>query len=62
MSRPACNLSWLASRSGPVTDKQIKQITKWIDDDWESHDVDRDAVRLIRRLVDSLVAARSSAT
>lgn len=49
-----CNLSWLASRAGVVTDTQIEQITKWLDDDWESHDVEQDAVRLIRRLVDSL--------
>lgn len=54
MSKPACNLSWLASRSGPVTDQQIKQIQEWIDADWESHNVDRNAVRLIGRLVASL--------
>jgi hypothetical protein len=54
MSKPAVNLSWLASRSGPVTDQQLKQIQEWLDADWESHDVERDAVRLIGRLVATL--------
>lgn len=54
MTEPAVNLSWLASRSGPVTDHELKQIREWIDADWESHDVERDAVRLIGRLVATL--------
>jgi hypothetical protein len=41
-----------------VTDRQLKQIQEWIDADWESHDVERDAVRLIGRLVASLDEAR----
>lgn len=60
MSKPAVNLSWLASRSGPVTDTQIEQIQRWIDADWESHDVERNAVRLIGRLVASLRVARGA--
>lgn len=56
MSKPAVNLSWIASRSGPVTPEQLDQIQYWIDADWESHDIDRDAVRLIQRLVTELKA------
>jgi hypothetical protein len=58
MSKPAPNLSWLASRNGPVTDAQIAQIQRWLDADWESHDIDRNAVKLISRLVSALGVAR----
>lgn len=54
MSAPT--LKYLASRSGPVDAKQREQIRAWLDDDWESHDIDWDAVRLIRRLLDALEA------
>lgn len=60
MRKPAANLSWLASRSGSVTDQQLKQIQEWIDADWESHDIDRDSVRLIRRLVATLDEERKA--
>jgi hypothetical protein len=50
----AVSLHWLANRSGPVTAKQLEQIQHWIDVDWESHDVNRDAVRLIQRLITAL--------
>lgn len=40
---------------GPVNHKSLKQIQDWIDADWESHDVDRDAVKLIGKLVAALV-------
>lgn len=56
MSKPACSLSWLASRRGPVTGKQVEQIRYWVAADWESHDVSRDATRLIGRLADALAA------
>lgn len=52
------SLRWLASRKGPITSRQLAQIKAWIDDDWESHDVDKDAVRLIRRLIDDLWDAK----
>lgn len=35
----------------PLTAKELKQTQQWIDDDWESHDIDREAVCLIRRLL-----------
>ena len=51
MSRPAVNLSTLTAGKGPLTARQLKQAQCWVDADWESHDVDRDAVRLISRLL-----------
>jgi len=51
------SLRWLASRRGPVTARQLTQIKAWLYDDWESHDVDRDAVRLIARLAVALWSA-----
>lgn len=47
------SLRWLASRKGPLTAKQLQQVQDWLDADWESHDIDRDAIALIRRLVDT---------
>lgn len=41
----------LTKRKGPFTKKQVAQVQKWIDDDWESKDVQREAVDLIQRLV-----------
>ena len=38
-------------KRAPLTPLQIKQIKKWILDDWESHDMDRNAVVLIERLL-----------
>ena len=43
-------LSTLARRKGPLSAKEFDQLQRWLDDDWESHDIDRDAVRLINRL------------
>lgn len=53
MSRVA-SLRTLASRRGRVTAAELRSIRRWLDEDWESRDVDRDAVRLIRRLADEL--------
>ncbi len=50
----APSLAWLASRSGLVTARQLEQIQRWLDADWEAHDIDRDAVRLIARLVKTM--------
>jgi len=36
---------------GALSDRQVARVRKWLEADWESHDVDRDAVALIRRLV-----------
>lgn len=54
MTKPAVNLSTLAAGKGPLTERQLKQARYWVDADWESHDIDRDAVKLIRRLLDTI--------
>lgn len=46
-------LEKLARKKGPLTKKQIKEIQRWIDADWESHDQPRDMVKLVQRLVDT---------
>lgn len=43
-------LKTLASRKSTMTAKELGQLRKWLDDDWESHDVDRDMVKLVERL------------
>lgn len=44
----------LAKGKGPLSPAKLKQIRKWIDDDWESNDIDRDVVKLIGRLLDTI--------
>jgi hypothetical protein len=44
-------LSTLAKGAEPLTTKELQRAQDWVDDDWESHDIDRDAVRLIKRLL-----------
>lgn len=56
MSQNNATLSSLAAGEGPLGAKKLKQIQKWIDADWESHDIDRDAVRLIERLLETVTA------
>ena len=46
----------LAKGKGPLSAKQILQVRRWLQDDWESHDFDRDLIRLIGRLLDSIRA------
>lgn len=50
----AVNLSTLAKGTDPLTTKELKQAQDWLDDDWESHDIDKDAIRLIRRLLETI--------
>jgi hypothetical protein len=60
MSQRTVSLRWLASRKGPITAQQLGQIKAWIDADWESHDIDRNARRLIERLAADLWNAKFS--
>jgi hypothetical protein len=50
----AVDLRVLAADKGPLSAKKLKQIQRWLDADWESHDIDRDAVKLIQRLLDTI--------
>ena len=58
MSGRVVSLRWLASRRGPLTSRQLAQIKAWIAADWESHDIDRDAKKLIQRLAVELWDAK----
>ncbi len=44
-------LSSLIKSNKPLSKRQLKQIQKWLDDDWESHDYDRDLTQLVQRLL-----------
>lgn len=56
MTKPAVNLSTLVKNKGALTRRQLDQARYWVDADWESHDIDRNAVLLIRRLLDTIDA------
>lgn len=46
------SLSDLTKRpNAPLSQNQLKMVEKWIKEDWESHDIDREAVILIKRLL-----------
>lgn len=47
-------LSKLAGPVGPMTAREIQQTRDWIEADWESHDIDRDACLLITRLLETI--------
>lgn len=51
------DLQTFGNRRGPVSASERAEIREWLDADWESHDVDGDAVKLIRRLLDTLEGA-----
>jgi hypothetical protein len=53
----AIRLSDLIKGKGALTPKQLKQVQRWIDDDWEVLDLDRELVALIMRLMATIRAA-----
>jgi hypothetical protein len=56
----AVDLRVLAAGKGPLSAKKLKQIQRWLDADWESHDIDRDAVKLIQRLLDTIAPQKAT--
>jgi hypothetical protein len=56
----AANLRDIAAGKGPLNDKKLEQAQRWVDEDWESHDVDRDAVKLITRLLETVRSLRAA--
>lgn len=48
----------LVRRKGPLTERQVKLVKKWIEEDWESHDAPRELVDLMARLVATVEKAR----
>ncbi len=47
-------LAEFTKRKGPISTRQLREVRKWLEDDWESHDIDRDATKLIWRLVETI--------
>ena len=46
------SLSDLVKRpDAPLSQRQLLQLEKWLQEDWESHDMDRDMIKLIKRLM-----------
>lgn len=53
-------LADLVRREGPLSERQVEQVRKWLEEDWESHDVDGEAVKIIARLLATVDSKRSS--
>jgi len=49
----AVRLEDLVKGKGRLSDRQLKQVRKWVDDDWESHDFDGNIIKLVVRLLDT---------
>lgn len=41
----------LVRRKGPLSPRQVGLLKKWLEEDWEAADVDRELLALIARLV-----------
>ncbi len=41
-------------RRGPLSERQVDLVREWLAEDWESKDIDSNAVALISRLVDTI--------
>lgn len=41
----------LIKTNKPMASNELKLVRRWIDADWESNDIDRDAITLIKRLL-----------
>jgi hypothetical protein len=52
MVQQMISLSDLTKRpNAPLSSRQLQMVEKWIKEDWESHDMDREVVVLIKRLL-----------
>ena len=49
----ATRLADLAKGKGSLPAAKLARLREWLEEDWESRDVDRDAIRLIGRLLES---------
>lgn len=45
------HIDTLVRGSGPLTKKQVAASRRWVEEDWQSHDVDREVIVLISRLI-----------
>lgn len=48
------SLDTLARGKGPYSPKQLKQVYQWVEDDWESHDHDKQVINIIWRLLHTI--------
>jgi len=44
-------LDYLVKVKGPLREEELALVRRWIDADWESKDIDNDAIALIERLL-----------
>lgn len=47
----AARLSFLARGKGPLPPAKIKWLQSWIEEEWESEDLDEDLVKVLQRLL-----------
>jgi len=59
----AANLCTLARgpATKPYTKKQLQQIRRWVMDDWESHDMETDLVKVVLRLLNTIESRKKRA-
>ena len=58
------SLADLVRREGPLSARQVALLKRWLEEDWEAADVDREVLKIIRRLVATVdrESARSART
>lgn len=52
------SLEMIAAGKGPLSSRKLRQLRQWIRSDWEAADIDRDAVKVIERLLTTLDGMR----
>lgn len=60
MLKTQASLETIAKGKGVLSESKLKQLRRWIDDDWESCDIDRDAVKVIDRLLVTIDVDRAT--
>lgn len=50
------SLETLSKGDGTYSERQLKQIQRWLDEDWESHDYDANLTNIVRRLLTTIRA------
>lgn len=52
-------LADLVKREGSLSPRQVGQVRRWLADDWETADLGRDVVKLIKRMLATIDLAAS---
>lgn len=50
----AVRLADLVRGKGPLSERQVERVRRWLEEDWESHDHDRELLALVGRLVSTV--------